>query len=66
MLSKIEEALEGYTPDNAKLREVYVAGAGVQMIKRNQQGALNWLEAAFEDGHIFLRLVASNPKRRTG
>lgn len=65
MLSKIEEALEAYTPDNAELGEVFVAAAGVQMIKRDQKGALDWLEAAFEDGHIFLHLVASNPKRRT-
>lgn len=57
ILRKIERRLEGLTPDNTKSRDAFVAGAGVELLRGNQDRAVDWLEAAFENGHVFMRLV---------
>lgn len=57
ILKKIEETLSGQTPQTAENYNAFMASAGVEMLKGNQVRAMDWLEAAFEDGHVFLDIM---------
>ena len=57
LLEKLEERLFDVTPQNADTYHTYIAGAGVQMLRGDEGEALKWLQAAFEDGQLFVDLV---------
>ncbi|MEM1050638.1 MAG: tetratricopeptide repeat protein [Pseudomonadota bacterium] len=56
LLEKMEKSLFAYTPQTADSYDVFVAGAGTQMLRGNDGAAIDWLEAALEDGHTFVHL----------
>ena len=61
ILEKIEQALEGVTPDTANSYDAFIAGAGARMLRGDEQGVIDWLEAAVEDGHVFVTLAKQHP-----
>lgn len=56
ILEKFEEALSGQSPQSADNYSVFMTSAGVEMLKGNEEKAIDWLEAALEDGHTFVDL----------
>ena len=56
LLDKLEQPLSDLTPQSADTYDAFVAGAGVQVLRGNEDKAIDWLEAALANGHTFVHL----------
>lgn len=57
ILSKIEDVASQYSPETSPSFVVSIAAAGAEMLSGNQDNAIDWLEAAVDQGHTFLDLT---------
>ncbi|MEM1132386.1 MAG: tetratricopeptide repeat protein [Pseudomonadota bacterium] len=56
LLSKIEEPFKGLTPQTAKTYDAFITSAAVDLLRGDEKHAMEWLEAAYEAGHVFVHL----------
>lgn len=56
LFAKIEDFFNDLTPQTAKSYDAFIANAAVNVLLGEEDQAKDWLEAAFEAGHVFVHL----------